>query len=52
MFYAKITLEVLFKMAQIWLPLLILVFTLLGIITAFKNDNRWIKRTIDKIGNI
>lgn len=52
MFYIKITLGVLFKMAQIWLPMMIVVITLLAIVTAFKNDNRWIIKTFKKIGNV
>ena len=52
MFYIKLTLEFLLKMAQIWLPMLILVISLLAVITAFKNDNRWIIKTFKKIGNI
>lgn len=52
MIYIQITLQFVVKMVQIWIPTLIVVFVLLGVITAFKNDNRWIKRTIKKIGNV
>ena len=52
MIYIQLALQFIVKMAQVWLPVLVAVFVLLAIITAFKKDNRWIKRTINKIGNI
>lgn len=52
MIYVQLTLQFIVKMAQIWLPMMIVIVALLTIITAFKNDNRWIIKTFKKIGNV
>lgn len=52
MIYIQLALQFIVKMAQIWIPVLGVVFILLAIITALKSDNRWIKKTINKIGDI